>query len=280
MRSPRLASRIERRLLINYRTDPEITARLLPAPMRPRVVNGWAVSGICLIRLGRTRPLFVPAVFGPGSENAAHRIAVEWDTPDGVAQGVYVPRRDTGSRVNALAGGRIFPGRHHLGRFEVRESASELRVAFTDPADATSVDVHVRIATTLEDSLLFDDLGQASEFFEHGSAGYSATPDPARLDGVELSTADWRVTPVEPASVRSTFFDDPVRFPPGSAVLDCGLLMRDVQAVWNALPPMAVRPADEVAADRGSHRPVARESGASSSTAGRAAGDAVTAVDR
>ena len=35
MRTPRLTSRVERRLLINYRTDPEITARLVPAPMRP-----------------------------------------------------------------------------------------------------------------------------------------------------------------------------------------------------------------------------------------------------
>ncbi|MEU4626438.1 DUF2071 domain-containing protein [Actinoplanes sp. NPDC023801] len=247
MRTPRLASRIERRLLINYRTDPGITARMVPAPLRPHIVDGWAVSGICLIRLGRTRPLSAPLPFGPGSENAAHRIAVEWDTPDGVAHGVYIPRRDTGSRINALAGGRLFPGRHRLSRFQAHESAAELRIAFTDPADATSVDVHVRAAPALSGSHLFPDLEQASEFFRRGSSGYSVTADPARLDGVELSTPAWQVAPVELVSVRSTFFDDPLRFPPGSAELDCGLLMLDVPAVWTALPSMAVRAAGGLA---------------------------------
>jgi hypothetical protein len=248
--------------------------------MRPQIVGGWAVSGMCLIRLGGTRPLFLPAPLGPGSENAAHRIAVEWDTPDGIAYGVHTPRRDTGSRINALAGGRLFPGRHHLSRFEVRENATDLRIAYIDPTDATSDDVRVRTAATLSGSRLFAGLGQASEFFRRGSAGYSVTPDPTRLDGVELHTPAWRpvavdpargdgvelhdtaryavpagesdgtlpVTPVEPVSVRSTFFDDPDRFPPGSATLDCGLLMRDLAAVWKPLPSMAVRAAGGLAA--------------------------------
>lgn len=241
MRTPPLASRIERRLLINYRTDPEITARLLPAPMRPQIVDGWAVSGLCLIRLGGVRPRFVPGPFGLRSENAAHRIAVEWDTPDGVAYGVYIPRRDTASHLNALAGGRIFPGHHHLSRFDVHETADELRVAFTDPAEGLSADVHVRTAPTLSGSHLFPDAGRASDFFRRGSAGYSVTPDPTRLDGVELSTRHWQVTPVELLSVHSTFFTDPAHFPPGSAIPDCGLLMRDVPVLWNALPPMPVR---------------------------------------
>jgi hypothetical protein len=247
MRTPRLASRIERRLLINYRIDPAIAARLVPGPMRPQLVDGWAVAGICLIRLGRTRPLLVPAPIGPGSENAAHRIAVEWDTADGVVRGVYIPRRDTGSRINAVAGGRLFPGRHHLSRFETHDSAAELRIAFTGPAGSANVGVHVRPAATLSGSQLFGDLDEASEFFRRGSAGYSATTDPARLDGVELNTPAWQVAPVELVSVRSSFFDDPVRFPPGSASLDCGLLMRDVPAVWTALPSMAVRAAGGLA---------------------------------
>jgi hypothetical protein len=48
-------------------------------PFRPQLVHGWAVAGICLIRLGRLRPSRVPSAVGLRSENAAHRIAVEWD---------------------------------------------------------------------------------------------------------------------------------------------------------------------------------------------------------
>jgi hypothetical protein len=39
----KLVGVIERRLLMSYRTDPNVTALLLPAPLRPQLVNGWAV---------------------------------------------------------------------------------------------------------------------------------------------------------------------------------------------------------------------------------------------
>lgn len=45
MRAPRMSSVVERRLLVNYRVDPDAVARLLPSPLRPQVVNGWAVAG-------------------------------------------------------------------------------------------------------------------------------------------------------------------------------------------------------------------------------------------
>jgi hypothetical protein len=242
MRPPRMVSAVERRLLVNYRTDPDVTARLLPAPLRPRLAGEWAVSGICLIRLSGVRPARVPVPFGLSSENAAHRIAVEWDTADGVAHGVYIPRRDTGSLLTSWAGGRIFPGWHHRSRFDVRESADELQINVKDLGEGVRVTVHVRTAATLAGSELFESAAEASDFFRCGGAGYSATPDPGRLDGVDLLTDDWQVTPVELASVRSTFFDDPARFPRGSAIPDCGLLMRDVAATWVPLPSMTVRP--------------------------------------
>ncbi|GAA1621677.1 DUF2071 domain-containing protein [Actinoplanes couchii] len=216
---------------MNYRTDPDITARLLPAPLRPQIVNGWAVSGICLIRLS--------VLNGLVTENAAHRIAVAWDTPDGVAQGVYIPRRDTESRLVAWAGGRIFPGHHRHSRFDVQDEAGELHLAFAD------VDVHVRPAATLAGSHLFTETAQASEFFRRGAVAYSATPDPTRLDGLHLLTDGGDVTPVELSSVRSAYFDDPSRFPPATAIPDSAFLMRDLPAVWKPLPPMTVRPATE-----------------------------------
>ncbi|WP_091657262.1 hypothetical protein [Micromonospora auratinigra] len=101
------------------------------------------------------------------------------------------------------------------------------------------------MVAALSGSHLFSDVDQASDFFRRGATGFSTTPDPSRLDGLELLTEGWRVTPVELASVQSTFFDDPVRFPPGSAIPDCGLLMRNVPATWKSLPSMAVRPAGD-----------------------------------
>lgn len=240
MGPPRLASVVQRRLLVNYRVEPEVVARLLPRPLRPQLANGWAVAGICLIRLGRLRPRHLPAVVGLRSENAAHRIAVEWDTPDGRASGVYIARRDSASLLNVAIGGRLFPGVHHLARFSVHETPSHVRVAFTSADRTTHVDVRTRTAQRWPASRLFGDLDEASAFFRQGAAGYSVTDDERCLDGLRLETAIWRVEPVEVVAARASFFDDPRRFPAGSATLDCALLMRNVPVTWNPLPPMRV----------------------------------------
>ena len=227
---PRIASEIERRLLVNYRVDAEVAARVVPAPFRPQLVGGHAVAGICLIRLGSIRPAGLPAGLGVRSENAAHRFAVEWDGPDGaVRTGVYIPRRDSSAWANVLLGGRLFPGAHHHARFEVAESAERLHVGFRADDGSASVAVEVEVADELA-SDLFATLDDASRFFERGALGHS----PARRGGfesLELQTTAWRVEPVRVASARSSYFS---ALPPGSAEVDHALLMRQVPVTWRA----------------------------------------------
>lgn len=242
MRPPRMSSVVERRLLVNYRVDPEVAASLVPQPMRPQLVGGWAVAGICLIRLGQFRPSGLPGWVGLRSENAAHRIAVEWDGPHGPSTGVYISRRDSGSAINVLAGGRLFPGEHSSARFDVRETAQDLHVAFDSRDESISVSVDVQTADRFQGSELFADLAQASAFFQSGAAGFSATHDGRYFDGLELHTDAWQVEPVDVRSVRSTVFDDQNRFPPGTAILDCALLMREVPVTWHPLPPLRAIP--------------------------------------
>lgn len=249
MRPPRMSSVVERRLLVNYRVAPEAATSLVPPPMRPQLVGGWAVAGICLIRLGQFRPSWLPGRVGLRTENAAHRIAVEWDGPRGRETGVYISRRDSDSVINVLAGGRLFPGEHSLARFDVHETAQDLHVAFASRDEKMSVSVDVRTAERFRGSELFADLAQASDFFRRGSAGFSATRGGRCLDGLALQTDSWHVEPVDIRSVRSTVFDDPDRFPPGSAVLDCALLMREVPVTWRPLPPLRVAAESAVAGD-------------------------------
>jgi uncharacterized protein YqjF (DUF2071 family) len=261
MRQPPLFSTVERRLLVNYRVDPHTAAQLLPAPLRPQLVRGYAVAGICLLRLGNVRATWVPQPLGLRSENAAHRLAVEWDGPHGVEIGVYIPRRDTASRLNTWAGGRLFPGEHHRARFQVRETRDELRVAYTTRDRTTRVEASVTMADELNGSELFADLEDASNFFRRGSKGYSATATGRRLDGMQLQTDAWKVSACEVRYAASTFFDDRDRFPPGSAVLDCALLVRDLPARWQPLAAMAAgscipKNADETAAADRRYTPV------------------------
>jgi hypothetical protein len=174
---------------------------------------------------------------GMRTENAAHRVAVEWDEPGGRQSGVYIPRRDSDSVATVLAGGRLFPGEHHRAFFDVRETARDLHVAFASADGTARVSIDISVAQRLQGSALFADLGEASDFFRQGSAGFPATRGEGRLDGLELRAGRWDVEPAEVHAASSSFFSDERLFPSGSATLDCALLMRDIPATWTAIQP-------------------------------------------
>jgi len=79
MRLPVIQGTIRRRILANFRVHPEVIQRELPSRFRPKLQNGFAVAGICLIRLEHVRPRLTPEIVGLSSENAAHRVAVLWE---------------------------------------------------------------------------------------------------------------------------------------------------------------------------------------------------------
>ena len=144
-----------------------------------------------------------------------------------------VRRRDTSSWLNSLAGGRLFPGIHHHGTFSVTESADRFEVALRSDDGVTSMSVLGRRADQLPASSVFHSLEETSAFFQAGSLGYSATPDPSRFQGLELRCFKWRVEPLEIEEVHSSFFEDATLFPKGSIEFDCALLMRDTEHEWH-----------------------------------------------
>lgn len=233
MRIPVVRGIIDRRILANFHIEPDVMASFLPPPFRPKVVRGCSIGGICLIRLKAVRPRFLPLPWGIGSENAAHRIAVEWDEDGQVREGVYVPRRDTNSRINSLVGGTLFPGIQHHARFEVRETADHFSVAMHSDDGAAHVAVSGSVADQLPGCSVFTSLAEASQFFEEGSLGYSATETSGRFDGIELRCRNWDVVPLDVEEVESSFFEDESRFPPGTVEFDCALLMRGIQHEWH-----------------------------------------------
>jgi uncharacterized protein YqjF (DUF2071 family) len=233
MKIPVMRGIIDRRILVNYHVDPTILAPLLPAPFRPKVVRGVGMVGICLIRLKRLRPAFIPSWLGVSTENAAHRTAVEWEEKGAVREGVFVRRRDTNSWFNTVAGGRLFPGFHYHARFTVQETADHYHVAHRSDDGVTSMAVRGRRTDRLPASSVFRSLEEASAFFQAGSLGYSATPDSSRFQGLELHCLNWQVEPLEVEEVRSSFFEDESLFPKGSIEFDCALLMRGINHEWH-----------------------------------------------
>jgi len=234
MRLPVINGLIRRRLLVNFRVDPEVMGRFLPSPFRPKLHAGHAIAGICLIRLEQSRPGWVPPVLGISSENAAHRIAVVWNTPSGEArEGVFIPRRDTGSWLNHFVGGRLFPGEQHLADFAVTDDGSRISMSIRSRDGRMSVQLRAHEGDSLPASSCFQSLTESSRYFEGGSVGYSVTRDCCRLDGIRLQTDDWHVRPLAVEHVESSFFGDGSVFPVGSVTFDHALIMRDVGHRWH-----------------------------------------------
>lgn len=233
IRLPVLSGTIKRRMLINFRADPELVQRILPPPFRPKLHRDWSIVGICLIRLEGIRPRGLPSPLGVSSENAAHRIAVEWTDTTGDHEGVFIPRRDTGSLLNRLAGGRVFPGEHNHANFSVRDSRGHIDLAMQSFDGTTSIQVVADEADSLPATSCFASISEASAFFEGGSVGYSVTYDVTRLDGLLLRTLEWRVRALNVTQVDSSFFSDNSRFPQGSIKFDHGLIMRDLKHEWH-----------------------------------------------
>lgn len=232
MKLPVIRGVIERRILTNFHIDPDVLASLLPAPFRPKTVNSHGIGGICMIRLRDIRPRYVPAFLGVSSENAAHRFAVEWDDDGDTREGVYIPRRDTSSKLSVLVGGRLFPGVHHLAHFTVEETQRTFAVSLRSADDETHVSVSGEVTDRLPESSVFQSLREVSDFFEAGSLGYSSTSRPGSFDGLELRVEEWAVEPLAVSAVSSSFFEDEHRFPAGSMEFDCALLMRDIDHEW------------------------------------------------
>lgn len=240
MRLPTIQGVIRRRILANFRIDPQVMQRQIPARFRPKLHDGFAVAGICLIRLEHVRPRLVPDILGLSSENAAHRVAVLWDEDGVTREGVFISRRDTNSQINHLLGGRIFPGEHHQASFSVAESDSEIRLTMESADAAVKVEIEGKVAAELPPASIFSSLEQASSFFEEGALGYSVTSEPGRLDGLELKTKEWRVEPLQVERVYSSYFSDEERFPKGAIKFDHALIMKNVAHEWHGADDLYV----------------------------------------
>ena len=161
-----------------------------------------------------------------------------WDHAGTAREGVYIPRRDTGSLVNHLAGGRLFPGEHQRATFEVVDTPERVSLDMRSADGAVHVRVVGRQAAALPPTSIFGSLEAASGFFEPGSAGFSVTASGRRLDQVVLTTHGWSVAPLEIEHVESSWFADPMRFPAGSIAFDCALIMRNVDHEWHDGPSL------------------------------------------
>ena len=231
MKIPTIHGYIDRRILINFSADSKVVAKIIPFPFRPKTYKDKAIVGICLIRLKNIKPKGLPDFIGVNSENGAHRIAVEWDENGETRSGVYIPRRDTSLKLNAIVGGRIFPGKHYHAKFNVIENNSDYHIDFRS-SDDTEIYIDAKEIKLFNDKSIFGTLENASHFFENGDLGYS--PNKGKFDGLRLKAYRWEVRPLEVSKVKSSFFENEEIFPKGSVTFDNALLMTNIEHEWKS----------------------------------------------
>lgn len=220
-------ARLRRRLLISYRVDPGVAASLLPAGFRPQIIDGAALAGVCVLGLESIRPSGVPGRVGLRSENAAHRIAVEWDGERDVERGVFIFERHSSAWHPVIFGGRLFPGVHRRARFRIEESAD--RYALTMEAGTHSLTADVEVGGEWS-SRFFSSVQEASDFYRAGRVGWSLGRDGSRAEAVTLTSDEWSVEGARLHRLRSSFFD---ALPEGAAVFDSVVVMRDLPVVMS-----------------------------------------------
>jgi hypothetical protein len=237
MNLPVIKGNIKRRILINYQIEPYEAMKLLPKPFRPKVFKGKAIIGICLIKLEDIRPSFISWIkCGIKSENAAHRIAVEWDEDGVTKEGVYIFRRDTNSLFNYVTGGRVFPGEHTRSSFNVLDIDKRIDFNMYSYDGETEIKFRGKEVDELPKSSVFSTMEQITDFFRGGSEGYSPIRSGKCLQGMCLVTHTWNMTPLHVETIETTYFTNKLSLK--GIKVDSVVIMRDISHEWKSLSPM------------------------------------------
>jgi hypothetical protein len=238
MKMPKLATTIDRRLFITYRLNPELLKPILPEGLEPDIINGYAVAGICLIRLKNMRPQWFTPELGITVENVAHRIAIKYVDDQGETHsGVYIPERHTSSELAAGVGSAALPGIYKKGSFEVHETDKNFNIHMKGKELAVDIDASL---TENWESQLFDTAEAASNFYRYAPIAISPAPKGHKFETLELATETWAVDKVQVNKLVATFYD---AMPQSEIAFDHALVMRNIRATWgsakNKEPAMA-----------------------------------------
>lgn len=240
---PALEGIIARRVLLNFRADPAVVQRLVPAPLEVARKNGHAIVGVCLIRLEQLRPKGLPAAVGITSENMAHRVAIRYRSDAGMRDGVFIWRRETDLALATFFGGRLFPGVHHCAKFFLAQDSESLEMEVHTRKREADVWFRATLGAAWKPTAAFDSLEAARAFFQRGDCGFSCSLREDKLEGLWLRSLRWEMTPLGIEEVHASFFESEDRFPRGSVEFDSAFLMRGIPHEWHELrnvPELAV----------------------------------------
>ncbi|MCB9907881.1 MAG: hypothetical protein H6830_09210 [Planctomycetes bacterium] len=233
MHHPSLRGRCPRRALIAWRLDPVVARRLVPAPLRPKLLQGAAIGAVDCLRLERLRPRLMPPALGLSMELCAHIIAVEW-VADGVRRdGLYVLRRDVEVRGLGRAAGLLLPGNPQPAHIRVQPEVAGLQLACHSLDGRSQIDVGGQVSEAWIQSTLFGDAAHMLRVLGNRSGGFLAFDEAGHGSLVELDTKPERAEVLALQRAHSSLFEGEL-VPKGAAIPDAALLLRDLVCVWRS----------------------------------------------
>jgi len=242
MKMSAIRGRIARRVLVNVRIRPDVLQKILPPMFKPRLIDGWAIGGICFIALEQLRMPFLPAEIGLHSLNSAHRFAVYTTDENGIEKDfVYIARRDTDSTFSIMVGKHCFPAEHSKAKFEVEDLGHHINVNIDSADHLADLRFTASVAATVQPNSVFKTVDELSEFFHRRPIGYSPRRKTDSLDGVRLETDTWEGIPLHVEKFESSFYGNKELFPDGSLEIDSAYLMRDINHYWHKEPTLAAK---------------------------------------
>jgi len=233
MKLPLLNGTIDRRILVNYKANPDVGRKLLPHPFEPLIINGYASVGICLLRLKGIGIQSSPHFTRINSENVAHRILIKFFLDGEETHGVYIPRRDTDSLLNVWLAGRLLSWPHYSATFKVKEDNEHYDIKIDSTDGETSLHLEAHRTNEFPEHSMFDSIDHASTSFRECPIGISPSASAHEYKVVQLNTKSWSVKPLSISKLRSNYFDNQSRFPEGSIQFDNALLMEQIEHQWH-----------------------------------------------
>ena len=97
---------------------------------------------------------------------------------------------------------------------------------------STDIELVASVAPWSEEAL-FKSANAAREAIASGHVVWDGEAE-GTLEGVELRSTGGSSQGLQVRRLRSQWFEDPDRFPPGTATLDCAIVVRDADHEWHA----------------------------------------------
>lgn len=243
MHTPPLRGRCKWRALFAWKLDPVVARRLVPAPLRPKLVQGHALAAVDTMGLQGLRPRMVPGPLGLSLGLCSHLIAAEWKDGQRYRDVLYVIRRDVDVHVLGRAGGLLLPGKSHGARIQSNEGLSDISIACHSLDGECQLDLAGHIGARWSSQALFASPAAMMEVLGNRSGGRVAYDEAGKGTLIELEAKPECAEPLTLDRAHSSLFDGGL-VPEGSAELEAGVLLRNLVCVWRSQGRFATRPAN------------------------------------